>query len=189
MEIAAVCDLSPAAAECAAERHRAQAWFTDHAKMLREARPDVVHVTTPPTSHFKLTVDALEAGAHVIVEKPITATLAEVNALARRASEVGRTLVEDYNYLFNRGPREIVRRIESGEFGAVLHVEVMICLNILGPGGFADPNAPHPVLNDGGGRHRRLLAALGIARAPLRWRPSTGVRGVVEAQAVDPAVR
>src|SRR5437762_1665036 len=51
----------------------------------------------------------------------------------------------------NRGPREIVRRIESGEFGAVLHVEVMICLDILGPGGFADPNAPHPVLTMAGG--------------------------------------
>ena len=75
VEIAAVCDLSPAAAECAAQRHGATAWFTDYATMLREVRPDVVHMTTPPTSHYKLSVDALEAGAHVIVEKPITTTL------------------------------------------------------------------------------------------------------------------
>src|SRR5262249_5359385 len=92
-----------------------------------------------------------EAGAHVIVEKPIGAAWTEVDTLARRASELGRTLVEDYNYLFNQGPREIVRRIESGEFGAVLHVDVMICLDILGPGGFADPHAPHPTLKLAGG--------------------------------------
>jgi predicted dehydrogenase len=198
VEIAAVCDLSPAAAECAAERHHAQAWFTDHATMLREARPDVVHVTTPPTSHFKLSLDALEAGAHVIVEKPITATLSEVDALACRATEVGRTLVEDYNYLFNQGPREIIRRIESGEFGAVLHVEVMICLNILGPGGFADPNAPHPVLAMAGGAiadflpHLASLAHLFVGahrKVHAVWSkrqpsilPHDEFRGLVEAQ-------
>ena len=92
VDIVAVCDLSSAAAECAAERHGAGAWFTNHQAMLRDVRPDIVHVTTPPTSHYALSLDALEAGAHVIVEKPITTTLAEVDALARKASEVGRAL-------------------------------------------------------------------------------------------------
>jgi predicted dehydrogenase len=151
VQIAAVCDLSPAAAECAAERHRAGAWFTDHRAMLREVRPDVLHVTTPPTSHFRLALDAIEAGAHVIVEKPATATFDELSTLVQQAEEQGRTLTEDYNYLFNRAPQEILRRISSGAFGAVVHVDVLICLDILGPGGFADPNAPHPCLALPGG--------------------------------------
>ena len=151
VELAAICDLSPATAEAAAERFDIPAWFTDHRAMLEKARPDVVHVTTPPTSHFRLAMDALDAGAHVIVEKPATATFAELEALARRAQETGRHLVEDYNYIFNRAPQEILRRIESGEFGAVTHVEVLICLDILGPGGFADPNSPHPALKLAGG--------------------------------------
>lgn len=151
VEVAAVCDLSPSVAECAAERHGISSWFTDHERMLREVRPDVVHVTTPPTSHYRLTMAALDAGAHVIVEKPITATLEELESLLDRASANGRALVEDYNYLFNRAPREIIRRIASGEFGAVTHVEVLICLNILGPNGFADPNSPHPSLALAGG--------------------------------------
>jgi predicted dehydrogenase len=151
LEISAVCDLSPSAAECAAERHSIPSWYTDHRAMLQEVRPDVVHITTPPSSHFRLAQDALEARAHVIVEKPATVTLAEVEALARRAQEVGRSLVEDYNYLFNQAPQEILARIDSGELGAVVHVEVMICLDILGPGGFADPNAPHPALALRGG--------------------------------------
>jgi predicted dehydrogenase len=96
-------------------------------------------------------MDSLDAGCHVIVEKPVTASFDELTALARRAGEVDRAVIEDYNYLFNRAPREILDRIESGDLGAVIHVEVMICLDILGPGGFADPNAPHPCLALAGG--------------------------------------
>jgi predicted dehydrogenase len=151
IELAAVCDLSPATAEAAAERYGIQAWFTDHRAMLDKARPDVVHVTTPPTSHFQLALDSFDAGAHVIVEKPATSTFEELKTLVRRAQEVGRHLVEDHNYVFNNGPQEILRRIEAGQFGAVTHVEVLICLDILGPEGVADPNSPHPALTLAGG--------------------------------------
>ena len=151
VELAAICDLSPATAEAAAERYGIQAWFTDHRAMLDKIRPDVVHVTTPPTSHFGLAMDSLDAGAHVIVEKPATSTFTELDALVRRAREVGRHIVEDHNYVFNHAPQEILRCIMSGQFGAVTHVEVLICLDILGPSGFADPNAPHPALTLAGG--------------------------------------
>src|SRR5664279_3948406 len=151
IELAAICDLSPAAAEAAAERYGVSTWFTDHRVMLEKARPDVVHVTTPPASHFALAMDSLDAGAHVIVEKPATSSFEQLDALVRRAQQTGRQFVEDYNYIFNYAPQEILRRIESGEFGAVTHVEVLICLNILGPDGFADPNSPHPALKLAGG--------------------------------------
>ncbi len=151
VELAAICDLSPATAECAAERYGIGAWFTDHRAMLETARPDVVHVTTPPTSHFKLASDSFDAGAHVIVEKPATSTFEELEVLIQRARKANRYLVEDYNYVFNRAPQEILARIGSGQFGAVTHVEVLICLDILGPSGFADPNSPHPTLTMAGG--------------------------------------
>ncbi len=151
VELTAICDLSPAAAEAAAERYGVPAWFTDHRAMLEKARPAVVHVTTPPTSHFRLAMDSFDAGAHVIVEKPATATFEELETLVQRAQQTGRHLVEDYNYVFNQAPQKILRRINSGEFGAVTHVEVFICLDILGPGGFADPNSPHPALSLTGG--------------------------------------
>src|SRR6266849_3295260 len=151
VELAAICDLSPATAEAAAERCGIRAWFTDHRAMLEKVRPDVVHVTTPPTSHFRLAMDSFDAGAHVIVEKPATSTFEELETLTRRAQEAARYLVEDYNYLFNRAPQAILGRIKSGQFGAVTHVEVLICLDILGPNGFADPNSPHPALTLTGG--------------------------------------
>jgi predicted dehydrogenase len=151
VELDAVCDLSPARAEAAAERHGIRSWFTDHRAMLDAVRPDVVHITTPPTAHFAPAMDALNAGAHVIVEKPATPTLVELETLVRRAECAGRSFIEDYNYLFNAAPQEILRRFQSGEFGAVVHVEVLICLDLSGPDGFADPNAPHPALGLAGG--------------------------------------
>jgi len=151
VEMAAVCDLSPATAEATAERYGVPAWFTDHRAMLEKVRPQVVHVTTPLTSHFRLAMDSFDADAHVIVEKPATSTLEELESLVHRSQQVGRHLVEDYNYMFNQAPQEILRRIGSGEFGAVTHVEVFICLDILGADGFADPNSPHPALSLAGG--------------------------------------
>jgi predicted dehydrogenase len=151
VELAAICDLSPATAEAAAERYGIRSWFTDHRAMLEKARPDVVHVTTPPTVHFGPALDALDAGAHVIIEKPATPTFEELETLVGRARQAGLHFIEDYNYVFNRAPQEILRRIESGEFGSVAHVEVLVCLDILGPGGFADPNSPHPALTLAGG--------------------------------------
>ena len=151
VELAAICDLSAATAEAAAEQYGIREWFTDHRTMMDKVRPDVIHVTTPPTSHFRLAMDAFEAGAHVIVEKPATSTFEELETLARRAEQAGRHLVEDHNYVFNHAPQEILRRIESGQFGKVVHVEVLICLDILGPSGFADPNSPHPALTLTGG--------------------------------------
>lgn len=104
VELAAICDLSPATAEAAAERYGIRGWFTDHRAMLEKVRPDVVHVTTPPTSHFRLATDAFDAGAHVIVEKPATATYPELETLVQRAKQAGRHIVEDYNYVFNHAP-------------------------------------------------------------------------------------
>jgi predicted dehydrogenase len=151
VEIGGVCDLSPAVAESMAERYGIPAWFTNHAAMLNDVKPDVVHVTTPPTSHFRLAMDALQSGAHVLVEKPATATLAELEHLMRYANERQLLVTEDYNYVFNHATREIARWIDNGTLGAVVHVEVMMSLNLFGPGGFADPNARHPALTLAGG--------------------------------------
>jgi predicted dehydrogenase len=159
--VGGVCDLSPATAESAAERFGVPAWFTDVKAMLDAVRPDVVHVTTPPASHYPLALSALEAGAHVVVEKPATATLDELLALDAKARAARRVLVEDYNYLFNGATREVLGRIATGEFGEVTHVEVFIALDVLGPGSpFADPNAPHPCLALPGGAVADFLTHL-----------------------------
>src|SRR5450631_3436526 len=71
-EIVAVCDREPLMARQLYERFPVKAFYSDMAVMLGESRPDVVHITTPPESHFDLARLCLESGCHVYVEKPFT---------------------------------------------------------------------------------------------------------------------
>jgi predicted dehydrogenase len=153
VEIAGVCDRSPATAEATADRFGVKAWYTDHRRMLAETKPDLVHVTTPPESHFALALEALNAGCHVLVEKPITVAFADFQELRRKAENSGLWLLEDHNYLFNTPVRQVRELAASGEFGEVVHVEAMYCLNMKG-GAQADPNAP--VMLPGGGIYHFL---------------------------------
>lgn len=129
--VAAVCDLSPATAAAAAERFGVPASFTSHQELLDRVQPDVVHVTTPPPSHFEVAAAALEAGAAAIVEKPLAASPEQAVELIERARSSGGLLVEDYNYLFNRQVRQLLERGERGELGEVRHVEVDVALDVL----------------------------------------------------------
>jgi predicted dehydrogenase len=129
VSIAAVCDLSRTAAEATAERFGVPRWYTDHRSLLDDAAPDVVHVTTPPHAHLPVALDALDAGAHVVVEKPAAPTYEEVEALVDRARQRRRALIEDYNYLFNAPVRRLLELVRAGALGAVVHVELTLCLD------------------------------------------------------------
>jgi predicted dehydrogenase/nucleoside-diphosphate-sugar epimerase len=90
---------------------------------LRTARPDVVHVLTPPTSHARLAIEALEMGCHVFVEKPMAPTVAECDAMIGAARRAGRTL--SVNHSAKDDP-VIVRALEllrRGVCGDVLAVD------------------------------------------------------------------
>src|SRR5580693_8855460 len=80
-EIVGVCDREPLMARQLCERFPVKGYFSDLKKLLSEARPDVVHITTPPQSHFDLAKLCLEWGCHVYVEKPFTLFEAEARSL------------------------------------------------------------------------------------------------------------
>lgn len=152
VEVVGVCDRSPVMAEATAEQFGVGAWYTDHRVMFDEVKPDVVHVTTPPQSHVLLAGEALDAGAHVFVEKPITFSVDELLFLKDKAAACGKLLVEDHNYLFNDSVQRVLGLIEGGAFGEVVDVEVSIALDIVGEGSrYADANLRHPTLDLPGG--------------------------------------
>src|SRR5437899_7278538 len=127
-EVVAVCDVSAATAEAAAERFGVPASFTSHAELLERAHPDVVHVTAPPGAHFEIAAGALAAGASVIVEKPLADTSEHAAALIEQARSSDGALIEDYNYLFNSQVRKLRACAARGELGQVRHVEVDLAL-------------------------------------------------------------
>src|SRR5439155_19465493 len=71
-DLVGVCDREELMARQLAERFGAKRCFVDLDDLLREATPDVVHITTPPQSHFDIARRCLEHGSHVYVEKPFT---------------------------------------------------------------------------------------------------------------------
>ena len=152
VDVVGVCDLSRAMAEAAADQFEVPDWFTDFEQMLGQTNPDIVHVLTPPQSHFALAKRSLEAGAHAFVEKPVTTDAAQLDQLLDVAKSAGRFVLEDQNYLFNRTVQRVLQWVDSGAMGQVIHVEVNCFLDISGEGSaFADPNLRHPTLNLPGG--------------------------------------
>ncbi len=144
--LAAVCDLSPAAARQGASAYGAAASYTDVDLLLTAERPDVVHVLTPPSSHRAIIAKSLAAGADVICEKPITPTSDELDELLLLAERRSRRLTESHNYRFNPPIVRIRSAIDRGELGAVHEVEIRISLPVTDPTGrFGDPNLPSPI--------------------------------------------
>ena len=138
--VVAVADLSAASARYAADRWGADAWHTSHHDLLASASPQVVHVLTPPTTHPAIVADCLRAGAHVICEKPLAPTAAELAALGELADDAGLWLLEDQNYRWNDPVLALQDLVRQGRLGAVRDVEVRMALRIRDGGPFADPH-------------------------------------------------
>jgi predicted dehydrogenase len=140
-----VCDISLAAAQYAARQFQADSAYTDYRQMLETAKPDVVHLLTPPNTHKAIATDCLKAGAHVICEKPITLSYDEFKELWSIAQSCDRHLIEDQNYRFNEPILAIAQLVEDGTLGKVQEVEVRMALDIRSGGRYADENLPSPL--------------------------------------------
>ncbi len=139
VELVATCDLSASLADFARDRYGAKAAFVDVSAMLDSARPEVVHVLTPPHTHVELAQLVLERGAHVIVEKPLAPSYDETEMLVRKAREVGRAVVEGRNLLYNEQVEVIDALVAQGRLGELREVEVMLSLDLTA-GAFGDRN-------------------------------------------------
>jgi len=89
---------------------------------LRDEGIDAVVIATPVSSHFELAVRALEAGKHILVEKPIATTLAEVDEIGRIAREKKRVAMAGHTFLYNAAVRYAKKLIDSGELGDIRYI-------------------------------------------------------------------
>jgi nucleoside-diphosphate-sugar epimerase/predicted dehydrogenase len=122
VEIVAVCDLDEKAAREAATRHGIRGCYTDVEAMLRETRPDAVHLLTPPGSHLALARLIAKYGAHMYIEKPFAASQGEARAILELAREAGVQVCPGHSRLFDPVFVEACRRIRAGEIGRVISV-------------------------------------------------------------------
>jgi len=123
-QIAAVCDRERLMAGQLAERSGIPQSFSDVQEMLRSSSPDVVHITTPPQSHFSLASKCIEFGSHVYLEKPFTITADEAKSLIQFAESRGFKITVGHNYQFTREMLEMRLLVERGFLsGKPVHLE------------------------------------------------------------------
>jgi predicted dehydrogenase len=122
--IVGVCDREPLMARQLWERFPVDAFFSDVEEMIRKAQPDVVHITTPPTSHYPVARLLLENGCHVYVEKPFTVTAEEAYELVELAKASRRKLTVGHNEQFSHVARQLRALASNGYLGDTpVHME------------------------------------------------------------------
>ncbi|HZR63796.1 MAG TPA: Gfo/Idh/MocA family oxidoreductase [Terriglobales bacterium] len=123
-EIVAGCDTEPLMAQQFCERFGVKRSFSDLAQMFAEVAPDVVHVTTPPKSHFAVAKSCLESGCHVYVEKPFALNEEEARTMITMARERGLNITAGHDDQFGHAARRMRALVQSGFLGdGPVHME------------------------------------------------------------------
>jgi predicted dehydrogenase len=131
VEMVGVCDREPLMAQQLYQRFPIKHHFSDLSTLLNDARPDVVHVTTPPESHFEITRLCLEAGCHVYVEKPFTVCEEEARKLIAEADRRGLKLTAGHDDQFRHAARRMRALVQSGFLGdGPVHMESYYCYEL-----------------------------------------------------------
>ena len=122
VEIVALCDVNEEIVEKYIERNLADAEvkpaiYTDAAQMYAESKPDAVTIVTPHTMHFEHGLQAIEAGLHVFMEKPMVTESGQAHELARAVENSGKTFVVGYNSSSTPAVQWVRAAIRDGKFG------------------------------------------------------------------------
>ena len=122
--IAAVCDSNKPRAEETAKAWGIPAYSDDLGEILRRQPISIVDICTPPQAHCSLVLQALKAGCHAIVEKPLTMTTEEAKMIisAQRDSQAKVTVI--HSWLYEPVMTRALSLIKKGKLGAILSVEV-----------------------------------------------------------------
>jgi predicted dehydrogenase len=130
-EIVAACDREPLMAQQLYERFPVKRYLGDLTEMLSEAKPDVVHICTPPETHYDIGTICLNAGSHIYVEKPFTVDEEQARKLIALAIEKGLKITAGHDDQFTHVARRMRTLVQSGFLGGgPVHMESYYCYEI-----------------------------------------------------------
>ncbi|MDQ1711282.1 MAG: scyllo-inositol 2-dehydrogenase [Frankiaceae bacterium] len=132
LSLAAVCDRNASRVEAAHSLAPSVRTFADADALVADDGVDLVVVSTPPDTHVSWTLRALEAGKHVVVEKPFCLTVAEADAMVDLAAARGLVLAVYQNRRWDADFLALERVVRSGAIGDVFHLESFV-------GGYGHP--------------------------------------------------
>ena len=158
IKLVAVCDVNETLVRQTAKRFNISTYYNDFSELLSKERVDVVHITTPPQTHLALSTQAMEAGCHVLVEKPMALNLSEADRMIEAARINGVSLCVTHNMLF--GPMIIKAKsmIKRGVIGDIVGMSIINSIPVMDdlmlnkahwchklPGGIFGEMLPHPI--------------------------------------------
>lgn len=120
-ELVAFCDIEIDRAEKAQAQYGSEGSYVtaDYHDLLADESLDVIHVCTWNTTHCQITCDALEAGKHVLVEKPMAATGADARKMRDTAKRTGKKLSVGFQYRFRTESQFLRKAVDEGRLGEI----------------------------------------------------------------------
>ena len=112
-----------------AERHGGKA-YESLDELLADEAVEAVAVTTTKENHVAPTLACLEAGKHVLLEKPVAPTIAEVRALKAAADKAGRVCMPAHNYIYAPALRRAKQHLDAGDYGKVSGMWMMFNIQV-----------------------------------------------------------
>jgi predicted dehydrogenase len=122
-KVVAVCDIRPDILATVGRRYPSVRATGVYADLLHDAEIDAIVVATPVRSHFELALAALEAGKHVLLEKPMTETAEQAKRLIGAAQRHDLTLMVDHTFVYTPAIRMIRELISSGDIGRIYYYD------------------------------------------------------------------
>lgn len=116
-------DLSQDRLNKIAKRYPGVRCTQDYRELLTDSSVDAVVVATPVSTHYSIAKAALEAGKHVMIEKPIADSSEHALDLVETAERVGRVLMVDHTFIYTSAVRKMRELIDSGELGEILYFD------------------------------------------------------------------
>lgn len=117
IRLVCACDKNAALGRQRAERYGVECFTTDYRELLNKPEIKAVSVVTPDFLHREIAVAAMDAGKHVLIEKPMATTVEDCEAMIAAAKANGVTLMVDFHNRFNPAFLALKRQIEAGKMG------------------------------------------------------------------------
>lgn len=159
-KIVGVVDKDKSKAQACCEKYNIKESFYSIKELVEHSRPEVIHILTPPQTHFPLVKEAIEFKCHVIVEKPLALNLDEAKTLFALADQNGVNLCTMHNHFFDPCMAKAHDLVQKGHAGKIINIESYYGLNTQIPAfrEYPAPNVLPWIYNLPGGVYHDFMA-------------------------------